>query len=212
MKTAPRRRGRFIAIEGIDGVGKSTLLGSLANALRRRGLSVGVRREPSDPRLGRLAQEASVADPWTGATYFTLDRYLARPALDRDLSRHDIVLADRSFYSTLAYQGSALPRGARRKLERLQIAATRPPDLVIWIELSPVDALARLGRRGARRAPLERRTTLERVDRAYRALARRHRWAVLDGRASPRELLAGALDALGPVPRRPLRPRRPGRR
>lgn len=204
-----RRRGALVVLEGIDGVGKSTLLYALARALRRRGLSVGIRREPSDRRLGALAQSAAAEDPWTGAVYFTVDRHLAAPGLERDLRRHDVVLQDRSFYSTLAYQGSALPRGDRRRLAELQRSATRTPDRVILLDLPPVEALRRLGGRDSRRGPLERRRTLERVARAYRALARSNRWRVLDARAPPRMLLREALDGLDlRSPPRRARPRR----
>ena len=130
-----RRRGMFLAIEGIDGVGKSTLLRSLASALRRRGLSVAVRREPADRRLGALAQSAAAEDPWTGAVYFTVDRHLAAPALERALREHDVVLQDRSYFSTLAYQGSALPAADRRRLAQLQRSATRSPDRVVLLDL-----------------------------------------------------------------------------
>lgn len=204
-----RRRGALVVLEGIDGVGKSTLLYALARALRRRGLSVGIRREPSDRRLGALAQSAAAEDPWTGAVYFTVDRHLAAPGLERDLRRHDVVLQDRSFYSTLAYQGSALPRGDRRRLAELQRSATRTPDRVILLDLPPAEALRRLGGRDSRRGPLERRRTLERVARAYRALARSNRWRVLDARAPPRVLLREALDGLDlRSPPRQARPRR----
>jgi len=190
------RRGRLVALEGIDGVGKTTLLRGLAGALRRRGFSVAVRREPADPRLGALAQSAAAEDAWTGAVYFTVDRHLAAAGLTRALRRHDVVLQDRSFYSTLAYQGSALPPRDRQRLEQLQRSATRVPDRVLWLELPPVEALRRLGDRPSRRGPLERRRTLERVARTYRALARSRRWVVLDAREPPRTLLRQALERL----------------
>ncbi len=196
MKRGGARRGRLIALEGIDGSGKSTLARALAAALRRGGRSVRVRREPSDRRLGALAQSASVGDPWSGAIYFTIDRYLARPALERDLAHHDVVVTDRSYYSTLAYQGSALPARDRVRLRTIQTSTTCRPDRTILLDLSPREALARLGRRSPARSPLERDRTLRRVARAYRELARRPGWIVLDARRPRRALVAEALRRL----------------
>ena len=205
-----RARGTFVVIEGIDGVGKSTLIRSLARSLRRRGQSVVVRREPADPRLGALAQAAAAEDPWTGAVYFTVDRHLASPGLERDIRSHDVVLQDRSFYSTLAYQGSAMTPRDRRRLAQLERAAAREPDRVYLLELPPAEALRRLGGRRQRRGPLEVERTLERVARAYRVLARSRRWRVLDARAPPAELLRQALGDLELT--RPTRPRGARRR
>jgi dTMP kinase len=175
-----RRRGRLVAVEGIDGAGKSTVVRSLARELRRRGRSVTTRREPTDPDLGALAQRAGARDPWTGAVYFTLDRFRARPALERDLARHDLVLSDRSMFSTLAYQGSSLPRGARDRLAVLQRGATVVPDRVVLLELSTAEAKRRRGRRAAARAPLEREAIQRRVAAEYRRLARAGGWIVVD--------------------------------
>ena len=208
--TARPRRGRLVVLEGIDGVGKTTLVRALARTLRRGGSSVAVRSEPADPRLGALAQSAAAEDAWTGAVYFTVDRHLAAPALERDLRHHEYVLQDRSFYSTLAYQGSALaPREARR-LTELQRAATREPDTVVLLDLSPSEALARLGSRGSRRGPLEQLRTMRRVARAYRSLARQHAWLILDARKPTGELVSEVLDALGTGTR--TETRRTGRR
>ena len=194
--TRNRRRARalLVALEGIDGAGKSTLAVALGRALRRRGYSVRLRREPVDRTIGRLAQEAGARDPWTGAVYFTVDRYLARPSLESALSRHEVVVSDRSFYSTLAYQGSTLPARERRRLMELERSATIEPDRVILLEIDPAVALRRLGRRARRRGPLEQRRTLERVAHAYRALARDPRWLVLDARKPVAKLVRAAVD------------------
>jgi dTMP kinase len=180
MTPSRSKHGRLIAIEGIDGAGKSTFIRVLGTTLRRGGWSVALRREPSDSVLGALAQRASVRDPWTGGVYFTVDRHLAREALARDLATHDVVISDRSYYSTLAYQGSALPARERRRLEQLQRHATIVPDRVVLLDLEPSAALRRLGVRATRRGPLERRAILERVSKSYRALARRSGWIVVD--------------------------------
>jgi dTMP kinase len=196
------RRGRLVALEGIDGAGKSTLSRALARTLRRYGLSVARRREPTDPKLGALAQSVSRDDPWTGAVYFTVDRYVARAALERLLARHDVVITDRSFYSTLAYQGSALPLRERRRLAELERTATREPDRLILLEIRPRVALRRLGGRAHRRGPLEKSRTLDRVARAYRTLARGPRWLVLDAEAPVSELVRAAVAHVGLPPRR----------
>lgn len=198
-RTRRRRRGRLVALEGIDGAGKSTVARALVRALRRQGLSVGFHHEPSDPKLGSLAQNVSPEDAWTGAVYFTVDRYLARPALEAALARHEVVVSDRSFYSTLAYQGSALPARERRRLMELERSATLEPDRVILLEIDPNVALRRLGRRARRRGPLEQRRTLERVAHAYRTLARDPRWLVLDAREPVAKLVRAAVDHVTPT-------------
>ena len=200
MSPARRRRGRLVALEGIDGAGKSTLLRTLAGALRRRGFSVAVRHEPTDARIGALAQSVSRSDAWTGAVYFTVDRYLARPSLESTLARHDIVHTDPSFYSTLAYQGSALSARERRRLAELERTATISPDRVLLLDLPVREALGRLGGRRTTRGPLERTRVLERVAREYRRLARDLRWTVLDARQPAPELRDAALSALATRP------------
>jgi dTMP kinase len=213
MTRARRSRGRLVALEGIDGAGKSTLLRRLAALLRARGWSVGRRREPTDPVLGKLAQQASVRDPWTGGIYFTVDRHLARPALARELARRDVVLVDRSFYSTLAYQGSALPPMDRRRLADLQRRATIVPDSVVLLDLGPREAMRRLGVRPGVRSPLERERRLALVATEYRSLARRGGWIVVDAtrpRAEvAREVFERLERQLGPRRRRKRPPSRP---
>jgi dTMP kinase len=201
-----RRRGRLVAVEGIDGAGKSTVVRALARELRRRGRSVGTRREPADRELGALAQRAGAADAWTGAVYFTIDRFRARPALERDLARHDLVVTDRSMFSTLAYQGSALPRAARVRLAELQRLATVVPDRVVLLELPTAEAKRRRGRRATGRTPLERDVIQRRVDAEYRRLARAGGWIVVDAAQPVPRIAREVADRL--VGRRPVMARR----
>jgi dTMP kinase len=191
-----RRGGRLVALEGIDGVGKSTLRRALAARLRRRGWKVGLWREPTRASLGRTAQALGPTDPVGAAIHFTLDRLLARPRLEKLLLGNDIVLSDRSFYSTLAYQGGALPPSELARLERLQRAVARVPDRVLWLDLPPVDSLRRVGGRGRARAPLERRATLRAVAASYRRLSADRSWVRLDARRAPRELADAAAEQL----------------
>jgi dTMP kinase len=196
-------RGLLVALEGIDGSGKSTLARRLAGALRRRGYSVRLRREPHDPRLGRQAQAAGAIDPWAGAVYFSVDRYAARPGLVADLRRYAVVISDRSFHSTLAYQGSRLPPAQRRRLLGWTERVTVPPDLVLWIRLSPTAALGRISARSTVRDPLESGRRLREVDRAYGRLARRYRFVRLEGHRTPRELVRDSVGAIAGRLRRP---------
>ena len=197
----PRRssHGLLIAFEGIDGAGKSTVQTALARRWRRAGIRVAVGREPADPVLGRLAQSAGTKEPWASAILFTIDRLKARPIVERCLARSEVVLQDRSYYSTLAYQGSALSPREQGGLERLQRRVVIPPDRVVLLDLPVDDALARLGKRGTTRAPLERRRTLARVRHAYRRMSDRPGWIVVDARRPVRTLVAELDGTLRPL-------------
>lgn len=112
--SADSRRGRFISLEGGEGVGKSTQLAALAVALRARGLDVVTTREPGgsegaerirklllsgpEERWGRQAEALLFA----AARADHVDRII-RPALRTG----SWVLTDRFVDSSLAYQGAA---------------------------------------------------------------------------------------------------------
>ena len=183
-------RAPLIAIEGIDGTGKTTLQHALAKRWRDLGLGVVELQEPSKGATGRRARRATSGDPWNSAMAFTEDRRRHRAQLERILSNGKVALSDRSFYSTLAYQGSALPARQRSLLSRIQRRATLVPDRVVLLTLPLKVSEARLSRRGGLRAPTERLDVLRRAAREYRRLARRGRWIVLDARHSPDELVA----------------------
>jgi dTMP kinase len=120
-------RGRFISLEGGEGVGKSTQLRALAAALRERGLNVAETREPGGSAgaesIRRLLLEEREWPIEAEALLFAAARAdhiekAIRPALERG----DWVLSDRFIDSSLAYQGGAGGLGIERIRELHQFA------------------------------------------------------------------------------------------
>lgn len=133
--SAAARRGRFISFEGGEASGKSLQAQRLAAALRDRGLDVVLVREPGGTPAGERIREILLhtrevaLSPEAQALLFTaaraqLVREVIRPALERGA----VVVADRYFDSTIAYQGSGLgadPEGLR-EITRFAVGDTIP--------------------------------------------------------------------------------------
>ncbi|HZY70133.1 MAG TPA: dTMP kinase [Thermoplasmata archaeon] len=202
------QRGTLIAVEGIDGSGKSTVVRALQRRWRAAGWRVAVVREPNDTFVRRTAVATGDRNPSMAAMLFTLDRLRSRPELETRLEENDVVLQDRSFFSTLAYQGSALPPLVRRELERLQRQIAVAPDWVVLLDLSPTEALHRVDSARRGRTALERGATLARVARAYRTLARGPRWLTVDASPATTAVAAEVERRLRPKLHEPRRAKR----
>lgn len=131
----------LIAFEGIDGTGKSTQLALLAEALRRRGIEVLRTREPTDGRYGRrirgLYLDRGSVSPEEELALFLADRreHVAQVIVPA-LAQGRVVLTDRYYYSTAAYQGAA-GHDPQQIIAANEMFAPRP-DLVIMLEV-PVE-------------------------------------------------------------------------
>jgi dTMP kinase len=144
-------KGLLIVFEGIDGCGKSTQLGLAAYALRARGFEVVETREPTDGPFGRRIREmASSGDLVSAETelewFFEDRREHMREVVEPAIEAGKIVLSDRSYISTVAYQG------ARGLDPDVILAASeaefRHPDLVLVFTISPDEGMARIEARG----------------------------------------------------------------
>ncbi len=208
MAESETRRGVFITLEGPDGSGKSSLLQSLATALRERGCDVVATREPGSTPLGEQVRRL-VLDPEpridrTGradALLFAASRAqhvdeVIRPAIERGA----VVVCDRYADSSLAYQGagSGVPMDELRAVQRFATGGL-VPDLTILLDL-PVEA--GLGRKAAEVTRFEAYHDLayhERVRAAFLGFAADEpgRYAVVDATRDADAVLAAALAALG---------------
>jgi dTMP kinase len=184
----------FVVLEGGDGSGKSTQAGLLIARLRDAGRDVVATREPGATEVGAAIRSLVLGggdiDPRTEALLIAADRAehvaeVIRPALERGAA----VVSDRFVPSSLAYQGVARGLGVD-EIARLSDWATGglTPDLVVVLDLAAVEAA---GRRAGPQDRMEREPDSFRaaVNQAYRDLAGRFGWKLLDG-AEPVERVA----------------------
>lgn len=154
-------RGRFITFEGGEGTGKSSHARDLADALRAKGRSVLLTREPGGSPGAEEIRSLLVTGEvgrWS-ATAEILLNYAARESHLREtirpaLTRGDLVLCDRFMDSTRVYQGVAGggDMALIDSLERMIVGETRP-DLTLILDVDPELGLAR----AKKRADLENR-------------------------------------------------------
>ena len=166
-------RGLLIVFEGLDGAGKTTQLGRLDDYLRGRGYGVECLREPTDgpwgQKLRRLMQEGRAGvTPETELEWFLNDRREhVTQRIGPALEKKQIVLLDRYFFSTMAYQG-ALGRDPRDIQARNEAFAPLP-DLLLLLDLPPAVGWQRLRQRGAP-SHFERLDYLEQVALIFNAM------------------------------------------
>ena len=168
-------QGILIAVEGIDGAGKTTQVQLLAEALRSAGEGVTVSKEPTDGHWGRKIKESASNGrlPIEEELHIlTEDRKqhvqeVIRPALKEG----DIVILDRYFYSTLAYQGA---RGVDVEEIDKQMRDFAPiPDMVLLLDVEPRKGIFRISEdRGETPNHFEGAEDLSKVRELFNRLSR----------------------------------------
>jgi dTMP kinase len=143
--------GRFITLEGPEGAGKTLQAERLATALRARGSTVLLTREPGGTRLGDelrtvlLARDTGVIEPRTDALLFNAARaQLVGEVIHPALEAGATVVCARFADSTLAYQGygAGVPLDQLRMLARIATQGL-VPDLTLLLDIDPTIGLGR---------------------------------------------------------------------
>jgi dTMP kinase len=188
--------GKFITLDGVDGAGKSTHLGFVADWLRQQGREVIVTREPGGTPLGETLRELLLhremdADTELLLMFAARQEHLAQLILPA-LARGAWVLSDRFTDASYAYQCGG--RGiAVERIAALEAWVQRgfSPDLTLLFDVPPEVAEARRSAaRAADRFEREADSFFNRVRQAYldRAQGDPKRIRVLDARRSIAEL------------------------
>lgn len=190
--------GRFITLEGIEGVGKSTQVGHLAAALRQRSIAHVVTREPGGTPLAEnirdlvlTAREESLPAAGELLLMFAARAVHLHNHIEPHLLAGRWVICDRFTDATYAYQGGGrgMDLSAIAQLEQL-VQGPRRPDLTLLLDAPVEQALARARKRNASsvqdRFESERLEFFVRVRATYlaRAAAEPERVAVIDATQS----------------------------
>jgi dTMP kinase len=171
------KKGFLIVLEGIDGTGKTTMAKRLADHLRSLGHSVVQLKEPTDGPHGRkiraLAKQGrQLIRPEDELELFVQDRIEncrdnIRPALERG----DVVIMDRYYFSSVAYQGALglNPDVILKRNEEIAVV----PDLVLLLDMPVKDGLDRISnQRKSAHDHFEGKEYLEKVRRIFLGIER----------------------------------------
>jgi dTMP kinase len=200
-------RGTLITIEGLDGAGKSTLAGSLADVLGERDARVQLLREPGgvevSERIRALVKDPALdVLPRTEALLYAAARaQLVQQRLEPLLEQGAVVLLDRFVDSSLAYQGAGRDLGIE-EIRAVNLFATGglAPDRTLLLRIAPAEGRARQHQRAGDADRLERENDdfFAAIAAAYDQLASAEpeRIRVIDAGRPPQTVLADALHAL----------------
>jgi dTMP kinase len=196
--------GRLIVIEGLDGAGTTTQAKRLVEYLNGNGVHAHGTREPSDGPVGRLIREmltGSHAIPGQSLSQSTFGLLFAADRLDHlqrevepAIAAGTLVISDRWYHSSLAYQGT----GADRDWITTLNGRARRPELTIFLKVRPEVAAKR--RAAARRQEelFEQLQMQIEVDAGYTAtiaelVAQGERVETLDGEMSEDDVFAAIV-------------------
>ncbi len=187
----------FITFEGIDGVGKSTQLDLLETWLKEQGKEVVRTLEPGGTDLGQeirhllLHRKGDVA-PRSEALLYAADRaHHVATKIKPALAQGKVVLSDRYFDSSVAYQGAARELDVNQVREiSLWAVDNLLPDLTILLDLTAEQAMARRNKTGVEPDRLEQEKVdfFERAREQYLELAKEPRFLVIDANLSVSEI------------------------
>lgn len=203
------QRGRFITVEGTEGVGKSTNIAHLCQLLEQRNVEVVLTREPGGTPLAEELRELllSPRDEQVSDDAELLLMFAARAqhilnVIEPALARGAWVISDRFTDATFAYQGGG--RGMdKSRIEQLEamVQSGLQPDLTLLLDLDVETGLKRASARSAPdRFEQEKTAFFGRVRAAYleRAEADPSRFAVVDASGSIEQVKSAITEAVAP--------------
>ncbi|MFH1876548.1 MAG: dTMP kinase [Candidatus Omnitrophota bacterium] len=145
------KKALFITVEGLEGSGKSSVIGYLEKFFRVRGAHCTVFREPGSTRVGEKIRQllldkknSELSRHTELLLYLAARTQLIEEKLTKVFGEADVIISDRFFDSTLVYQGYAL--GLGRIVERAVAMFTLGvvPDITFLLDVHPSRGLARI--------------------------------------------------------------------
>lgn len=189
----------LIAFEGGEGSGKGTQIKLLEHALKKDGFNVSVIREPGGTAVGQairnvlLDQHELKIDGLTEAFLYSASRAQQVREVTRPLIQDGvIVLSDRSFISTYAYQGYARGYDIEILMKLTEIAVGETiPDIFIYLDIDPDVGIERKKTQNeVNRLDKESLDFHKQVRYGYKELGKKFSgiWHEFDGAESPNKI------------------------
>ena len=195
--------GAFIVFEGADGAGKSTLCRKVADELQSKGIEAVYTAEPTHEKIGAFIRSGSAGSisQRTEALLFVADRNDHTEWIKRMVTEGKVVLCDRYFASTVAYQSAKLDGDSSEKewLISINKQFIEIPDITILLDIDPAIGMERVGIRGEEVSKFERLDFQNQVRSNYLSLAEEFGFKVIDASVSEQEVFSEAMSILGKV-------------
>ncbi len=163
----------FIVLEGLDGAGTTTQLKAINTQLSNMGYKTYSTFEPTDRPIGKIVRDVLakrfITTPLTLAKLYATDRedhlYNEENGVLKHLNNNEIVISDRYFYSSLAYQGVLCD------YEKVKQLNDYPhPQFLIYIETALDTCLNRINKRGNDKDIFEHNDFLSKVELNYQKI------------------------------------------
>jgi len=187
------KKGRFVVFEGIDGSGKSSCMEAAVTILGKERDVIGT-AEPTDGDIKRILEEAKDITPEGEAMLFITDRMLHTREIMEWMKEGKVVLCDRYYASTIAYQSAEL-NGRRADavwLEEMNDKIAIEPDMTLLFDIDPILGMERVESRGSK-SRFERIGYLTEVRDNYLRIAKERGFVIIDASRPKDEVLEEVL-------------------
>ncbi len=190
------RKGVLIAIEGIDGSGKTSVAKRITKWLMENNIKALYTSEPSKSPIGLLIKEKIISvpvrrDARIEALLFAADRlwHVIYEILPH-LKEGTVVIADRYYFSSIAYQGAlGAPIEWIKELNKF----APEPELSIYIDITPQEAIRRKRKQGDIKKSFENIEYLSKVREIYLELVRQNKLVLVNGMRPLDEVINEAI-------------------
>jgi dTMP kinase len=191
--------GVFIVFEGIDGSGKTTLCEMVRKELEKIGLTVEKTQEPTYDIVGRMIRENVIPgiSQKAEALLFTADRAIHTEHMAKRISEGAIVICDRYFASTVAYQSASVKGESLDKnwLIDINLPVIMAPDITFLLDIDVDKSMKRVNKRGET-SKFENIGYQRNVRQNYLDLAKQFGFVIVDADRTPEEVLEVVMKSI----------------
>lgn len=195
--------GKIIAIEGIDGAGKTTQAKSIVKHLNKEGFSAAYTKEPTDDIIGQFIREKVLSGnlkmhPLALQYLFNADRVMHMEKIEKLLQKGMVIVMDRYFWSAVAYAMADMQAVADWSMTVFSILSFYHqflvPDFTFLLKITPEVAMSRISASGKHTEIYDTKEKLLKTEKAYDFLHKEfpNEFTIING-DRPQEEITGEI-------------------